>query len=118
MGNVSGLTAHEVYSSMNLEVGDRFITILPHSEVCIHMQVAGQFMVCELLSNGMVQLYSAKNVDRLYRKFSFPITSGEAGVYGSGTERDPYYVYGGILQSETDEQIAADTQAEIERDRK
>ncbi len=47
---------------------------LPYSEVCMSMKVAGQVMLGELRENDMVQLYELNG-----RKFSFPITRGEAG---------------------------------------
>lgn len=47
---------------------------LPFSEVCMHMKVAGKLMYGELVGEWMVQLY-----DEVGRKFSFPITRGEAG---------------------------------------
>jgi hypothetical protein len=53
---------------------------LPHSEVCMHMRVAGKPMWVEPLPNGMAQLY-----DESGSPFSFPITRGEAGIpYGHG----------------------------------
>lgn len=54
---------------------------LPHSEVCMHMKVAGTFMwVSPHGSNNMVQLY-----DLYGDKFSFPILKSEAGW------RDPVF---------------------------
>jgi hypothetical protein len=57
------------------EVLDVRKIVLPHSEVCMHMKVAGKRMVCGLLPGAtMVQLY-----DEDGRHFSAPITAGEAG---------------------------------------
>lgn len=65
-------------------VGDRHTIRMPYSEVCMHMQVAGRDMECELIQNRyfngeeapgqMVQIYDAGG-----RPFSAPITTGEAG---------------------------------------
>jgi hypothetical protein len=74
--------------------------VCPHSEVCMHMKVAGRPMDFELLAgtNGYppsVQLYSPDTDN----KFSSPITYGEAGVYYAGPERggaepaSAYYFY-------------------------
>lgn len=56
--------------------GERYQGEMPHSEVCIHMRVAGKIMEFELLENERsVQLY--KNG----QPFSSPILYGEAGVF-------------------------------------
>jgi hypothetical protein len=50
---------------------------MPHSEVCIHLQVAGTPMDFLFLPSGhAVQLYDAAG-----REFSFPISAGQAGIY-------------------------------------
>lgn len=57
---------------------ERIPVLLPHSEVCMHMRVAGR--VAELtLKNGMAQIWLADNGDEPER-FSAPVTLGEAGV--------------------------------------
>lgn len=51
------------------------LLVLPYSEVCMHMRVAGTQMLGELVEDGrMVQLYKPDG-----EPFSFPITRGEAG---------------------------------------
>ena len=51
------------------------LLILPYSEVCMHMKVAGTKMLGELVEDGrMVQLYNLSG-----EPFSMPITRGEAG---------------------------------------
>ena len=51
--------------------------LLPHSEVCMHMRVAGQKRFVRLLPGGrMAQIYNAD-----FSCFSSPITYGEAGFY-------------------------------------
>lgn len=47
---------------------------LPHSEVCMHMRIAGQEASVIMLENGMAQIV----LDG--KKFSAPVTRGEAGV--------------------------------------
>lgn len=49
--------------------------IAPHSEVCLHMKVAGQRMYAEPIGNGMAQLWTVDG-----SKFSSPVTCGEAGI--------------------------------------
>jgi hypothetical protein len=69
---------------VRIERGQQGRTVMPHSEVCMHMQVAGREMLFALLDDGSVQLL---NEDGSH--FSFPITNGEAGVY----EDDEGYFY-------------------------
>lgn len=59
-----------------LAEGDRIMTEVPYSEVCMHMRVAGTVMMVELLPAGLAQLYRTDGT-----KFSFPVTAGEAGLY-------------------------------------
>jgi hypothetical protein len=51
---------------------------MPYSEVCMHMRVAGTFMVIRLADADCVQL-----LDRRGRDFSVPILAAEAGLYRS-----------------------------------
>lgn len=48
---------------------------MPHSEVCMHMRVAGKRMFVAPIDNDMAQLYTLAG-----EPFSFPITRGEAGI--------------------------------------
>lgn len=48
---------------------------MPWSEVCMHMGIAGKWMLAERLPTGMVQLYTLDA-----KPFSFPIGAGEAGM--------------------------------------
>lgn len=62
--------------------------LMPQSEVCMSMKVAGTYRDFLLLLSGktmMVQLYeeAESGGDRFQRKFSFPITLGEAGLFGN-----------------------------------
>jgi hypothetical protein len=54
---------------------DAELVELPYSEVCMHMRVAGRLMWVARIGERMAQLY-----DDGGRKFSAPITSGEAGL--------------------------------------
>lgn len=56
--------------------GEQVTHHMPFSEVCMHMGIAGKQMHCIMQDNGMVQLFDLEG-----DKFSFPITSGEAGFY-------------------------------------
>lgn len=59
-----------------LNLGDRFWTIMPYSEVCLHMKIAGKEMIVQVLNHTSAQVYTLEG-----EEFSFPITTGEAGVY-------------------------------------
>jgi hypothetical protein len=78
-----GTRSHRV-----LRPGDRVRLELPHSEVCMHMRVAGRVMDVEL-TDGEHTMAQLLNPDG--SAFSLPITTGEAGIYGS--PRDGYYCY-------------------------
>lgn len=69
--------------------GEYFETEMPYSEVCMHMRIAGKVMRGELLDRQypMVQLYDVDG-----RKYSSPITTGEAGLY---EDSEGYYYYKG-----------------------
>lgn len=56
--------------------GDRFRTIMPFSEVCLHMKIAGKEMIVQVLNSISAQVYTLEG-----EEFSAPITTGEAGVY-------------------------------------
>ena len=58
--------------------GERYYVQLPHSEVCIHLRVAGRILPVEFLDNAMVQIYDGND-----KELSFPITAGEAGFHFS-----------------------------------
>lgn len=68
-------------SAADLQVGDRFSTIAPHSEVMLHMNLAGKPIEVEIVSENAAQIY----VDG--KPFSFPVTLGEAGIYREGRRR-------------------------------
>lgn len=71
-------------------IGDLVTIEVAHSEVAMHMQVAGTIMQARLLPAGdrwpCAQLY----LDG--REFSAPITPGEAGFYYD-SERKQFYCY-------------------------
>ena len=68
--------------------GQTFEIELPWSEVCMHMRVAGIRMRAELTTgeHPMVQLWKDG------RRFSGPVTTGEAGLFGGYGA--PFYGYG------------------------
>ena len=72
----------------SVKTGQRYKGTMPHSEVCLHMGIAGKEMLFEVLEAGtpLVQLYDAEG-----RQFSFPVLLGEAGVYADGPD---LYAYG------------------------
>jgi hypothetical protein len=54
---------------------DAVRVVLPHSEVCMHMQIAGQTRWVAPVDGGMAQIYN--NHGSL---FSAPVTRAEAGI--------------------------------------
>lgn len=69
-------------SQVYLEVGDVVRLRLPHSEVCIHMRLAGEEMNVRLVQEGgqpMAQLLADDG-----SRWSFPILPGEAGIFSDG----------------------------------
>jgi len=68
--------------------GHRGRKVMPYSGVCLHMQIAGQELDFEVRESGMVQLYREDG-----SHLSFPITSGEAGLFHNvaGGEFEFYY---------------------------
>jgi len=59
--------------------GDRVRLELPHSEVCMHMRVAGRVMDVRM-TEGRYPMAQLLNPDG--SEFSFPIGTGEAGIFG------------------------------------
>lgn len=62
-------------SKQRVNPGTMYSKIMPHSEVCMHIRVAGRRMVFTLTDRGSVQLWKRG------RHYSSPILPGEAGVY-------------------------------------
>jgi hypothetical protein len=61
---------------------DAVRVVLPHSEVCMHMQVAGQTRWVAPVDGGMAQIYNEQG-----SRFSAPVTRGEAGLDDDGQPR-------------------------------
>lgn len=85
------------HKQIEIKPGELGRAVMPYSEVCIHMQVAGKRMYFRLLENNgycAVQLLSDE-----MQMFSFPITTGEGGVYSTqvvaedGSVSWSYYYY-------------------------
>lgn len=75
--------------------GETVLCVMPHSEVCMHMQVAGRVMHAEFRQTKYpdwiaqsVQLFDPKDG----RPFSSPIMLGEAGFYRDGEQVYAYVV--------------------------
>jgi hypothetical protein len=74
---------------INLKSGDRVEVILPHSEVCMHMRVAGKRAIVEVVTNGLN--YTSAQIRRQDgTPFSAAVTLGEAGLY---EDREGVYTY-------------------------
>ena len=80
--------------------------LMPCSEVCMHMQIADQYMDFLVIRSGqtlMVQLFLMPSdnwpasKDRFVHEFSTPITTGEAGLFDAqshGMDNElPLYYY-------------------------
>lgn len=65
-----------------IHVGEVFEAEMPHSEVCMHMRVAGKRMNAVVLQGAYLPVVQL--LDEEFNAFSFPITTGEAGVYSQG----------------------------------
>jgi len=52
-------------TTLSIRPGETVEKVLPHSEVCMHMRVAGKRMKVQLLESGrMCQLYTVVNGDQ------------------------------------------------------
>ena len=76
-------------SKRYLKPGEFFWNKMPHSEVCMHMQIADKRMLCQIVPENprLVQLYADGDAKQV---FSAPILLGEAGVY---TDSRGSYIY-------------------------
>jgi len=77
---------------VRVNVGDVGEAVMPYSEVCMHMRVAGKKMGFKVLDNRMVQLMSLPDM----KLFSAPITLGEAGIYEDN--EGMYYYPNGLME--------------------
>lgn len=67
--------------------GDIVMMTLPYTEVCISMRVAGQVRSVLVVADG------AQILNNDGTKFSFPVSTGEAGIFFD-TVSQRYYVPG------------------------
>lgn len=79
------------YKQQFVAPGYAFANVMPHSEVCISMRVAGKRMFCMMLTERSVQLFEPSTGQR----FSAPILTGEAGIY---SDNGQFYITGGDAQ--------------------
>lgn len=74
------------FDRLSIRPGEMTEMEIGFSEVACHLRVAGKTMTVELLSDGrMAQLFDERG-----KKFSMPITYGEAGIY---RDNAGYYHY-------------------------
>jgi hypothetical protein len=73
-----------------VQPGDTVELILPHSEVCMHMKVAGKLAKVELIATQYAPVAQIKRQDGT--NFSFPVSYGEGGFYYD-EQRKEYYFY-------------------------
>lgn len=84
------LTDHLSFPKTNVKPGDYFISIVGCSEVCIHLRIAGNIMLCQYTLNRMVQFYEHQP-NKGFEPYSFPVSAGEGGVFWDGENN---FVYG------------------------
>lgn len=72
-------------------IGQVVRLVLPWSEVCMHLRLAGHARAVRLTDEGMAQI-----LDDDGREVSFPILANEAGFYGNAA--DGYYVHSWNVQ--------------------
>ncbi len=116
----SPLSPH-VRIAKRIKPGERGRAVMPFSEVCMHMRIAGSPMrflllqsprgyvsvqlfedgqpcgMCEGLGHDVVGMYELTCVyceGTGWRRFSSPITTGEAGVYSDDLG---FYFYGDVI---------------------
>lgn len=81
------------YERLYVQSNTYFVSTMPHSEVCMSMQIAGERRVCKLFEPyGMVQIYDrVQDITdgKELQPFSLRVTSGEAGVFH---DSQGYYV--------------------------
>lgn len=77
----------------DMEPGDKRSVILPYSEVCMHMGVAGKPAVVELLKSE--QGYTSAQIYIDGQKYSSPVTTGEAGIFCD--DKGQHYTYSVVL---------------------
>jgi hypothetical protein len=73
---------------LSIHVGETAELTLPYSEACIHLRVAGKVMKAKLLTESAVQLLSIDGSN-----YSFPITTGEAGIYRTEGPDGPHFYH-------------------------
>jgi hypothetical protein len=87
---------YPIQEKVYIEVGHWGFNIMPHSEVCMHLKIAGKLKAFELLSPTAVQLYEeGRQPMHTPIKHSAPITPGEAGIYTEkikGKTQHYYYI--------------------------
>lgn len=69
-------------AALSIRVGETADVLLPYSEVCMHMRVAGKILPVTLIErNGY---FAAQILDESGNRFGAPVTLGEAGIFQSG----------------------------------
>lgn len=78
----------ETYKRRYIEPHYKYPTVLPHSEVCIQIGMAGRTMFIEWDGKRSVQLYGVRaqggtgcDANDQFLPYSAPILPGEAGIY-------------------------------------
>ena len=82
------------YLFHHIGVGQQGRTLMPHSEVCIHMRVAGKYMDFEVQERSIQLFVTDDSTPRYSQHFSSSITMGEAGMKDTTEPRcgmAPYY---------------------------
>ena len=88
------------FPQVYLKPGDTVIVLLPHSEVCMHMKIAGKLARVRLIEDTdtlrpMAQILEWNinpGNEACYWEFTAPVLPGEAGIHQS--EAGAFYCYG------------------------
>lgn len=94
-----------------LAPGDTVRVELPHSEVCMHMGIAGSVREVEVTSECRSGLAMAQILDPDGRPFGAPVTPGEAGIF---SDRHGFYAF--VSLEEPMNQSSGESGPSLERD--
>lgn len=68
------------YLFHHIHVGQQGRILMPHSEVCMYIQVAGKYMDFELRERSVQLFVTDDSTPRYSQPYSSAITMGEAGI--------------------------------------
>lgn len=90
------------YLFYDIGVGFRGRTLMPHSEVCMHMKIAGKYMDFEILDRGVQLFVTDDETPRYSQCFSSPILLGEAGLKETDESNQTFFYLPHLTQLPND----------------